>query len=773
MFFSQKRKAVRNHRPSNRTTFSRRIMLETLEDRRLLSVTLANLTASSGSWNYGQTESIIASVVDAGTPVANTEVDLVNAGAVTGSANTSPVLARARTDSSGNATLILSRLNVGSYSLVAQYMDSGTLVTSLQSTDNLPGDGLPVPVTVIPATTSTTLTSPATGTTVPFGQTVVFKAAVQVVAGGGIPDGFVTFEGSLNGGTMTPLGNAYVNWSPKIAAANTPNEGVASFVDSNLSVGTYTIVAYYQGDRIGNYAPSDTTNNTPETVTVSASATTTVVSANPNPDVVNTTVTLTATVFPGYFGPVPGTIMNLMPGSNPAGNSGGSPVMPPIFNAPTGTVQFMDNPGTGYVDLGAPQQLSYGRAQLTVPSTDGTIPAFSVGTYGIEAVYSPNVSTFTGSTSKPVNEVIVAALPPILVATTTTVTAKPQIPVNTAATLNITVNPTPPPASSVAFTTTGTVSMYELSLPSNTAGSVTGWIPLGLATLVTGTTNQWTFTTSTLTTPGPYTFEAVFSGDATYASSQGTVCVQVGRTNPPPVLTPTTTTVAPKLQEIATNSTATLNITVAPQPASSVTFSTTGTVSMFELSPPSSATGGAAGSVANWIPLGAAMPVKGTANQWTFTTSTLTTPGPYTFEAVFSGDTTYAPSQGTACVQVGATTTTVASAQPITAGAPVTFTITVTPQVASLATFSSADVVKVYDILSPPGNTLGNTAGNAPGAPTTAVPLGPVTYDGNNEWSVTATLPVGTQVIDAVFEGDTNFAPSQGSVLVQVGPAQS
>ena len=73
---------------------------------------------------------------------------------------------------------------------------------------------------------------------------------------GVIPCGFVTFVDSSTD-PSTVLGKAYVTLTPKITAGNMANTGVASFVDTNLSVGTHTIVAYYQGNR--DYLPSDTT----------------------------------------------------------------------------------------------------------------------------------------------------------------------------------------------------------------------------------------------------------------------------------------------------------------------------------------------------------------------------------------------------------------------------------------------------------------------------------------------------------------------------------
>ena len=246
MFFSRKKKNIRGHRLSGRSKFGRPIMLEILEDRRLLSVTLGSPTASS--WLFGQTESIAATVTEGSTAVApppGTPVVLVNVGAVTASTNAAAILAKGMTDSNGYVSFDLSKLNVGSYNLAAEFVDSnGVWETSLQT-------GSAVPVSVGQASTTVSLTSSADGAaSVPAGQPVVFKAMVQVVSpGGGIPAGFVTFEDTSTG---TLLGKAFVTLTPKTTVANT---GVASFVDASLSVGTHTIVATYQGNH--NYLPSD------------------------------------------------------------------------------------------------------------------------------------------------------------------------------------------------------------------------------------------------------------------------------------------------------------------------------------------------------------------------------------------------------------------------------------------------------------------------------------------------------------------------------------
>ncbi len=839
------------------------MLLEPLEGRCLLSVTLGNPTASS--WSFGQTESIGATVVDAVTnlpPPANTEVDLLNVGLTAGSA--SQILVKGATDGSGNVSFGLTNLNVGTYNLEAEFTDSaGTLETSnpvpvavtqaattttLASSDPAPvyGEPLTITATVAPsvtgygtptgcvvftissipgvsiseglnssgvatltipsnsipptpagtpqvgavpgvlglpvgqntitavyqgdidfaqstatplslpvaqASTTTTLTSSAGSSPVAFGQPVVFKAMVQVVSpGAGVPSGFVSFVDTSTD-PSTVLGKAYVTWTPKIAAANTDNTGLASFVDANLPVGTHTIVAYYLGDQ--NYLPSDSTA-APDSVTIvaaSPSPSSTVVWASPDPALYGSTVTLAATVMPGNFGPVIGA-------TPPAGPNSPPPVMPPIFQGLTGSVQFLDN----NVDLGSPVQLVNGQAELSVPSTTPLIAALPLGTDAITAVYIPDAAaTFAGSTSQPFYEVIFSTTPPPAPVPTTTVVTPTQqtITAGSEASFVIAVSPTTVPD-------TDTVNVYDVS-PKNAAGGITCSTLLGTATY-DSTNSDWTFTTTTPLSVGNHMIDAVFGGDANFLPSQGFASVQVVPSNPPPTPVATTTTVTPQQQQVAVGSEASFTVTVTPAVPSS------DTVSMYDVSP----AGNAAGSVTAKTLLGYATyeSSNGVESLWTFTTSiTLSSPlraaGLHVIDAVFGGDPAYAPSQGLATVlvvpptattppstPVATTTTVAATQQQITAGSPDSFTITVSPATVSASTFSNSDMVYVYDL---------SSAANPAGGGTGAMLLGTATYDNNHEWTFSVTaLPPGPQAIYAVFGGDANFAPSQGwtSVLV-------
>ncbi len=508
MFFS--RKTARKHVSPGRAAFGRRLRVESLENRRLLSVSLGSPTAST--WIYGQTGESIMATVTVGTtntpPPAGTEVFLINGTATTSAGSFTPILAKAATNSSGIATFNLSPLEVGSYNLVAEYTDpAGTLEQS--------SPAVPVSVTKALTTTSLSSTAPASGK-VPFGDPIVFTATVTTSSpGGGIPTGLVTFEDTSTA-TPTVLGKAFVTPSPKVTSADT---GVATFVDANLAIGPHTIVAIYAGSR--NYMGSDTTAS-PLPITITNTATRTIASASPNPAASGAAVTLVATVLPAFIGPVPGPIV----GPTAAVEST-NPALPPIFNGPAGTVQFeLETGSTTVVDIGGPVTLVNGRAVLTVPSMQNSvaIAALPVGIDPILAVYTPAASSpYAGSTSLAYDEVVLA--PTGTAKTTTTVAPKLQvISSGSEAAFTITVTPA---TSTTAVLSNDTVYVFDVSpIAAATGLSTMGPTLLGTATY-SPSASDWTFTTTTPLSLGPHEIEAVFAGDSTFASSTGSASVLV------------------------------------------------------------------------------------------------------------------------------------------------------------------------------------------------------------------------------------------------------
>jgi uncharacterized repeat protein (TIGR03803 family) len=161
----------------------------------------------------------------------------------------------------------------------------------------------------------------------------------------------------------TPVGNVVFSDNGVQIGTGTLSNGVAVLNDSDLSLGTHSIVAVYQG---GNGFGGSTSNTVHQVVQLPA--TTTTVTSTPNPSTGGQQVTITATVGPGG---------------------------PP---APTGTVSFTSN-GTAISGCTG-VVLNSGTAQCVTSS-------LAVGTDMIVAAYSgdSNYSDSSGSVVQIVNPV--------------------------------------------------------------------------------------------------------------------------------------------------------------------------------------------------------------------------------------------------------------------------------------------------------------------------------------------------------------------------------
>ncbi|HET9804391.1 MAG TPA: Ig-like domain repeat protein, partial [Candidatus Acidoferrum sp.] len=208
--------------------------------------------------------------------------------------------------------------------------------------------------TVTQTPTTTTLASNVTNA--PYGMAITLSATIQPQAPAPAT-GTVTFFDTTN---STTIGTAAIT------------NNSAQFVVSNLSGGSHSIVATYQGD-----ANCTWSSSSPVALTVSTASTTTTMGAAANPAGYGQNVTLTATVQP--------------PSGTPA----------------SGTVNFLD----GGTLLGT-ATIANNTAQLSVSS-------LSVGTHTLTAAYSGD-GNLSGSTSTPVAETINKA------STSTTVTASPN-----------------------------------------------------------------------------------------------------------------------------------------------------------------------------------------------------------------------------------------------------------------------------------------------------------------------------------------------------------
>jgi hypothetical protein len=186
---------------------------------------------SIGALEYGSTPSEEQITVDvAPNPAAlNQPVTLTATVAQTGSAvvptgsinflNGSVSLGQTSLDSEGTATLVISWLPFGSYSVVGDYSGDSNYP---------PGESGAALLEVLSDTTTSLV---ASSNPVPAGQALALTATVQG-SGSTAPAGTVSF---LNG--STPLGTATLNAS-----------GVATLSTASLTAGTYSLTAQYTGN---------------------------------------------------------------------------------------------------------------------------------------------------------------------------------------------------------------------------------------------------------------------------------------------------------------------------------------------------------------------------------------------------------------------------------------------------------------------------------------------------------------------------------------------
>ncbi len=322
---------------------------------------------------------------------------------------------------SGQASITVSTLGVGSHPITATYNGDTNSLPSVSSTltqvVNASGS----------ATTINSDTNPSG-----LGQPVTFTASVTSTAG--TPTGTVAFAD--NG----------------IAFGNAPlTNGTASITVSNLTVGSHPITAAYSGD--GNASPS---TSSPLTQTVNPAATTTAVSTDTNPSTFGSPVTFTVTVTSSAGTPT-GTVTitegptslgtaTLVNGQAPitiATLPGGTHAITATYNgdtnftastsaplsqvvkaaASTTTISSNPNPSTSgaSVTLTALVTTTAGTPTRTVTFTDGpttigptvlvngtasiTVSNLTVGTHPITATYSGDTN-FAASSSTPLSQVV-------------------------------------------------------------------------------------------------------------------------------------------------------------------------------------------------------------------------------------------------------------------------------------------------------------------------------------------------------------------------------
>ena len=350
----------------------------------------------------------------------------------------------------------------------------------------------------------------------------------------------------------------------------------------------------------------------------------------------------------------------------------------------TGTVQLK----AGTAAIGTPCTLT---TVLGITSCSISVSSLPSGSSAITAVY-PGDATYAASTSSAVTQNVVAT------GSTTTVVSS---------------SPTSVYGTQVTFTAT---------VPTNATGTVTindGATPIGGCTVATVASVSSCHVSTSALAGGAHSITAVYSGDASYATSTSAVLTQTV------TQAAGTTSVASSLNPSVYGGAVTLTATVPTGATGTVTFKDGASV---------------IGSPCTLVTT--------TTTTCAITTSTLAG-GARSITAVYSGDTNYAGATSSALVQTvntAPTTTTVSSGtNPSVSGTNVIFTATVST--------GATGTVTIKD-----GTT---TLGSACTLSTT---------NGITSCTVTAALtntPSASHSITAVYSGDTNYTTSTSAVLTQ------
>ncbi|MFI5977769.1 Ig-like domain repeat protein [Streptomyces sp. NPDC051452] len=596
-------------------------------------------------------------------------------------------------------------------------------------------------------TTTTVSQSPAASVT---GQQITVTASVYPVPpGSGDPSGTVTFD--FGDGTRS-VG------VPVIAGTAT-----ATHTYTTASASPYAVIATYGGD------PDFTGSSGGASHTVDRGASVTTISTSPDPSVTGQDVTVTATVTPtAPAGGTPtGTVtFDFGDGTAPVTSPlvAGVATLPHSYATTSsspytvtaaygGDIDFTGSSGSTFHSVAragtettltsSPDPSAVGQpvtllarvvaAAPGVGSPTGTVTfTFDDGTpdvtapvvnhiatvshtftgtagspFAIKAVYAGD-QDFAPSTSPAVDHVVSASVSQ----TSVTVTSGPNPSVTgQPVVFTATVTPVPP----AAGTPTGSVTFFFRDGTSSTVALSAD----GTAT----TTHAYTSVSGTA-----YEVTAVYSGDADFSSSIGTTTQTVNPAG-------TTTAVVSSPSPSVSGQPVTLTATVVTAPPGA--GAPTGTVTF--------AFGDGSPSVTAALNAGIATLIH---------TYTTTSGSPYTVTATYNGASDFSSSSGTTTqtvVRTATTTTVVSSPKPSVSGQPVTLTAVV--------------------------------ASNPPGA---GAPTGTVTFAfGDGSPSVTAPLTAGTATtshvyasaaggpctVTAAYSGDSDRAPSSGSVTQTVNPA--
>jgi len=625
-------------------------------------------------------------------------------------------------DADGVATLTTSSLTVGIHTVTVRYL-------------NTDGNFNPSNGTLTGGQTVTTAdTTVAVGSSAPtsvFGQSVALTASVAAVTSGlPTPTGTVEFFDNT-----TELGTATLDGT-----------GSASFSTSALAVGSHSVTVQYLGDNNFSFSTSSVLSQS-----VGQAGTTTTVTANSSPSVFGQTVTLTA------------TITVVFPGSG----------------APSGTVEFFD--GAGELGMAG---LSDGLASLSMIS-------LAVGDHSIIAQYLGN-SSYVGSTSSAVTQTVNPA------GTSTLLSANPSSSVHGqsvtfTASIGVVSPGTGTPTGTVAFKEGSSTLDTETLGSSRTVGFTTSALAVGSNSITavysgdpnfmtsssstTETVNQAGTTTNLSASPSstraglPVTLTATIAvvapgaGTPTGfvqffvgATSLGTASLSgntaILTTTALPVGTDSLTAQYLSDPNFTGSTSSAVVVTVNAGIATTTTLTSSTNPSIFGQSVTFTAT--VAPSTGSGTPTGTVTFYAGTTALGTTTLSskkaslksTSVPVGSQAITAVYTGDTTYAPSTSAVLTQTvnqdSTTTKVTSSANPSVYGQPVTLTTTV--KAVSPGSGTPTGTVTFYD-----GTTN----------------LGTGTLSGGTTTLSTTFFVVGSHSVTVVYSGDPDFTGSTSSALTQ------
>ncbi|GAA0641852.1 hypothetical protein GCM10009548_02690 [Streptomyces malaysiensis subsp. malaysiensis] len=627
-------------------------------------------------------------------------------------------------DASGNASVTVPGLSVGTHQVAAFYSGDADFAAS-----NSPL----TPLTVNPASSTTALTvSPASPV---CGESVTLCAQVSVVAPGTCtPTGTVTFT-VAGGPTLTGTLDA---------------TGQACVTTSDIPVGTHAVTATYEGN--GDVAGSTDSG----TVTVGQGASTTSVTVTPAAPVCGETITICAQVT----------------------------VVPPSTCTPTGTVTFVISGGptlTGTLDATGQacvttNALTAGSYTVTATYGGSTDIASSTGTASItvgqgvstisvNALPSPSVcggpvticaqvTVVPPSTCTPTGTVtfVISGGPTLtgtLDATGQACVTTSDIPVGThtvtatyagdgdvmgsTATTPVTVNqassttaltitpPSPSCGQSVTLCAQVTTTPPGTCTPTGTVTFTVAGGPTLTGTL--DATGQACVTTSAVPV-GTHAVMATYSGDTGVAGSGDTGSVTVGQG-----VSTTTLTITPASPVCGQSVTLCAQVTVA----SPSTCTPTGTVTF---------------TVAGGPTLTGTLNASGQA---CVTTSAVPV-GTHAVTATYGGDTGVAGSSASGSVTVGQAASTTA------------LTITPASPVCGQSVTLCAQVTTTPPGTCTPTGTVTFTIAGGP-------PLTGTLNASGQACVTTSAVPVGTHAVTATYGGDTGVAGSSASGSVTVGQA--